>query len=54
MLLSSAVGALVGGFNIAIGHRDWTERIPFGPYLVGGGLAAYFFGAELTRLWLPG
>jgi leader peptidase (prepilin peptidase) / N-methyltransferase len=27
--------------------------IPFGPYLAGGGIAALFFGEQLTRLWMP-
>ena len=27
--------------------------IPFGPYLVGGGIAAIFFGQPLTQLWFP-
>ena len=54
VLLSSAVGAAVGIYLIvARGHRREVP-IPFGPYLAGGGLAALFFGAQLSKLWLPG
>ncbi len=54
VLLSSAVGAAVGIYLIvARGHRREVP-IPFGPYLAGGGVAALFFGAQLSRLWLPG
>ena len=34
------------------GHKREVP-IPFGPYLVGGGIAAIFFGQPLTRLWFP-
>jgi leader peptidase (prepilin peptidase) / N-methyltransferase len=53
ILLSSAVGALVGIGLIVLRNHDREVPIPFGPYLVGGGLAALFFGEQLTRLWLP-
>ena len=53
ILLSSAVGALVGIFMIlACGHGR-NVPIPFGPYLAGGGVAALFFGRQLSTLW-PG
>lgn len=53
VLLSSAVGALAGIALILFkGHRKEVP-IPFGPYLVGGGLAAMFFGPELARWWSP-
>jgi len=51
VLLASAVGAVVGiGLILFKGHRKEVP-IPFGPYLVGGGLAAMFFGAELASWW---
>jgi leader peptidase (prepilin peptidase)/N-methyltransferase len=53
VLLSSAVGAVVGiGLVLFKGHRREVP-IPFGPYLAGGGLAAMFWGAELTGWWWP-
>jgi leader peptidase (prepilin peptidase)/N-methyltransferase len=52
ILLASAVGAIVGiGLIVFRGH-DRQVPIPFGPYLAGGGIAALFFGEQLTRLWM--
>ena len=52
VLLSSAVGALVGIGLIALRQHDKDVPIPFGPYLAGGGVAALFFGEQLSRFWL--
>jgi leader peptidase (prepilin peptidase) / N-methyltransferase len=52
VLLSSAVGAVVGLALIAFRRHDKDVPIPFGPYLAGGGVAAIFFGEPLARLWL--
>jgi leader peptidase (prepilin peptidase)/N-methyltransferase len=53
ILLSSAVGAVVGIFMIVARGHGRNVPIPFGPYLAGGGVAALFFGAQLSALW-PG
>ncbi len=53
ILLSSAVGALVGLFMIVARGHGRNVPIPFGPYLAGGGIAALFFGSQLGALW-PG
>jgi leader peptidase (prepilin peptidase)/N-methyltransferase len=53
ILLSSAVGAIVGIGLIVFRSHDREIPIPFGPYLAGGGVAALFFGEQLTRLWMP-
>ena len=53
VLLASAVGAVVGIGLIAFGGHKREVPIPFGPYLVGGGIAAMFFGQQLTQLWFP-
>ncbi|HEY4069166.1 MAG TPA: A24 family peptidase [Burkholderiaceae bacterium] len=53
ILLASAVGAVVGIVLIVARQHDRELPIPFGPYLAGGGIAALFFGASLTRLWMP-
>ncbi len=52
ILLSSAVGAIVGIALIVGRKHDRDVPIPFGPYLAGGGIAALFFGEPLTRLWM--
>jgi leader peptidase (prepilin peptidase)/N-methyltransferase len=53
ILLSSAVGAIVGIALIVLRSHDRDVPIPFGPYLAGGGVAALFFGEQLSRLWFP-
>jgi leader peptidase (prepilin peptidase) / N-methyltransferase len=53
ILLSSAVGAVVGIVLVLSRRHDRDVPIPFGPYLAGGGVAALFFGEPLTRLWMP-
>jgi leader peptidase (prepilin peptidase)/N-methyltransferase len=53
VLLASAVGAAVGIGLIAFRGHQREVPIPFGPYLVGGGVCAIFFGRQLTELWFP-
>ena len=53
ILLSSAVGAVVGLSLMGLRRHGRDVPIPFGPYLAGGGIAALFFGEQLSRLWLP-
>lgn len=53
ILLSSAVGAVVGIFMILFRGHGRQVPIPFGPYLAGGGVAALFFGPQLAQFW-PG
>jgi leader peptidase (prepilin peptidase)/N-methyltransferase len=53
VLLSSAVGAAVGIWMIVFKGHQREVPIPFGPYLAGGGIAAMFFGPQLTQLWWP-
>jgi len=51
MLIASVVGAIVGVATIAIGRRDWSSKIPFGPYLALGAVIWVFYGTELLALW---
>lgn len=53
ILMSSAVGAVVGIFMIVARGHGRNVPIPFGPYLAGGGAVALFFGAQLSGFW-PG
>jgi len=52
LLLSSGVGAVIGIALIVLVKHDRRVPIPFGPCLAGGGLAALFFGADLTQAYL--
>ena len=53
VMLSSVVGAAVGIFLIVARGHGRNVPIPFGPYLAGGGVAALFFGRQLSAWW-PG
>lgn len=52
ILLSSAVGAVIGLALIAFQGRDRAAPIPFGPFLAAGGWVALFWGDALTRAYL--
>jgi leader peptidase (prepilin peptidase)/N-methyltransferase len=52
ILLSSFVGAIVGIGLIVFARHERSKPIPFGPYLVLGGLIALFWGDALVRYYL--
>lgn len=45
---ASMMGAVLGLSLIAIGRREWSSRLPFGPYLTAGALLWIFGG---SRWW---
>ena len=49
ILLSSLVGAVVGGLLIATGLVGRDQGIPFGPYLAGAGWIALLWGTEIVE-----
>ncbi len=49
IMSASTVGALVGVATIAVGRREWSAKIPFGPYLALGALLWFFTGPELLQ-----
>ena len=52
ILFSSLVGAVIGVGLIIVTKHKRDAPIPFGPYLVGGGLIALFWGDQLNRTYL--
>jgi leader peptidase (prepilin peptidase)/N-methyltransferase len=52
ILLSSAVGAIIGIVLIVAVRHGRNVPIPFGPYLAGGGLIALLWGQTLTHSYL--
>ncbi len=52
LLAASFSGAIVGISLILFAGHDRAKPIPFGPWLVLGGLIALFWGDELLRFWL--
>ncbi|MGM0480866.1 MAG: prepilin peptidase [Pseudomonadota bacterium] len=47
VLASSVVGVVVG--LVALARKGRSEPIPFGPFLIGGGLISYFYGEYLLH-----
>ena len=53
ILLSSAVGAVLGIALIVSGTHGREKPIPFGPYLAAAGVIVLFWGNQITQRWLP-
>jgi len=51
IMAGSVIGAVIGLLMIAIGRREWSARIPFGPYLALGAVIWIFAGPELLRAY---
>lgn len=52
ILLSSVVGAIIGGVILAVTGRDRNVPIPFGPFLAAAGWMMLMFGDKLAA-WQP-
>lgn len=52
VLLSSAVGAVVGVGLIVFARHGREVPIPFGPYLAAAGIIALFWGRQITETYL--
>lgn len=46
LVAASTIGAVIGLLTIAIGRREWSAKIPFGPYLSLGALLWVFYGPQ--------
>jgi leader peptidase (prepilin peptidase) / N-methyltransferase len=53
ILLSSVLGAAIGIVLIAFTAHGREKPMPFGPFLAIGGIAALFYGQQLTTFYLP-
>jgi leader peptidase (prepilin peptidase)/N-methyltransferase len=49
----SFAGSVVGLTSLLLGRREWSAKIPFGPYLALGALIWMFFGGQLIA-WYVG
>lgn len=49
----SLAGSVVGLTGMLLGRREWSAKIPFGPYLALGALVWMFFGGRLVA-WYVG
>lgn len=52
ILLSAAVGALIGIAGILFLGRERGAKLPFGPYLAAAGFIALIWGRQLTEWYL--
>jgi leader peptidase (prepilin peptidase)/N-methyltransferase len=52
LLGSSLAGLIVNVGLIAVGRREWSARIPFGPYLAAAALGWVLGGHRLFEAWL--
>jgi leader peptidase (prepilin peptidase)/N-methyltransferase len=52
VLLSSALGAVVGVMMILLRGHQRDKPIPFGPFLALAGLIALLYGQDIMDLWL--
>jgi leader peptidase (prepilin peptidase)/N-methyltransferase len=50
ILISSLVGALIGGGSLLLSGKGLRVRIPFGPFLAIAALVYLFYGQEIT-IW---
>jgi leader peptidase (prepilin peptidase)/N-methyltransferase len=49
---SAFIGALVGITLIAVGKREWSSRLPYGPYIALAAVIWMFWGPGILRWWL--
>ncbi|WP_237380173.1 A24 family peptidase [Cupriavidus sp. SW-Y-13] len=54
ILLSSIVGAVLGGALLLLQRKGKDTQFPYGPYIVGAGVVYLFFGESIRPLVLPG
>ena len=47
LMVSSMIGALVGVTLILSGKREWSSRLPYGPYIAAAAVIWLFWGREI-------
>lgn len=52
ILMSSIVGAIIGGALLLIQRKGSETTFPFGPYIAGAGMIVLFFGPDVLPLGL--
>lgn len=45
-------GSVIALILVALGKKNFGEQIPFGPFLVFGGITAIFFGEQIINWYL--
>lgn len=52
VVVSAALGAVIGSIGLWLAKRGADTRIPFGPYLALGGIVGLLWGREAITLWI--
>ena len=50
-MVSSMIGAILGVGLILIGRREWSSRLPFGPYIALAAVIWMFMPGDFRTLW---
>ncbi len=51
LMVSAMVGAVVGLGLIALGKREWSSRLPYGPYIALAAVVWVFWGPQILWWW---
>jgi len=52
LMLSAFIGAAIGVTLIACGKREWSSRLPYGPYIALAAVGWMFYGPAVVKWWL--
>jgi leader peptidase (prepilin peptidase)/N-methyltransferase len=52
IVISAGLGAVIGSLLLWLTKKGTDTRIPFGPYLALGGIAALLWGREAVTAWI--
>jgi leader peptidase (prepilin peptidase)/N-methyltransferase len=52
LMFSSMIGSVVGITFIALHKREWSSRLPYGPYIALAAAGWLFGGKSLVQWWL--
>lgn len=53
LMVSSMIGAAVGVVLILLGKREWSSRLPYGPYIAAAAAIWVFWGWQIWRHFFP-
>ena len=53
LIASSLLGSLVGVSLIVLGRREWSSRLPYGPYIAAAAVIWIFFGDAVLARFAP-
>jgi leader peptidase (prepilin peptidase) / N-methyltransferase len=53
LILSSLIGSFIGVTMIVLGRRDWSSRLPYGPYIALAAFVWIYFGKSIMARLMP-